>query len=301
MSISVVISTFNRSKILKECLESVKDLADEIIVVDNTSSDDTVLVAKKYTPHVYTRENNPMLNINKNYGFTKATKEWILYLDDDERVTDELKKEIVQTVKSSVALDGYDIPRKNIIFGKWIEHTGWYPDYQLRLFKNGKARFPEVHVHEMVKVDGKVGKILSPMEHKNYATIQEFVKKTALIYAPNEAEVLVKNGYVFSPLDALRMPAREFLSRYFAREGYKDGLHGFMLSCLMAFYHLLVFGYVWEEHNFQAVSPEKFIPGLERETKKVKHDLSYWVYTTKIAHEQNVIKKNVLKIIRKIS
>ncbi|HXS14527.1 MAG TPA: glycosyltransferase family 2 protein [Candidatus Saccharimonadales bacterium] len=301
MSISVVISTFNRAKILEGCLESVKDVADEIIVVDNTSSDNTVVVAKKYTPHVYTRKNNPMLNVNKNFGFTKATKEWILYLDDDERVTDALRKEILQTIKSGAEMDGYDIPRKNSIFGKWIEHTGWYPDYQLRLFKNGKAKFPEVHVHEMVKVDGQVGKLTSPMVHQNYATIEEFVKKTALIYAPNEAEVLLKNGYVFSPYDAIRMPAKEFLSRYFAREGYKDGLHGFMLSCLMAFYHLLVFGYLWEQNHFKDISSEKFIPGLEDEAKKIKKELSFWTYTTKIAHEKNPIKKNILKILRKVS
>jgi (heptosyl)LPS beta-1,4-glucosyltransferase len=153
----------------------------------------------------------------------------------------------------------------------------------------------------MVKVDGEVGKLVSSMQHQNYASIQEFVKKTALIYAPNEAEVLLKNGYVFSPYDAIRMPVKEFLSRYFARDGYKDGLHGFVLSCLMAFYHLLVFGYVWEYNKFKELPSKTFIPDLEEETKKLKHELSYWIYTKKIEEEKNSVKRNMYKMVRKFS
>src|SRR3989344_6118283 len=127
--VSVVISAYNEEKLLENCLKSVT-WADQVIVVDNNSTDDTAKIAKKYADEVYSCPNNLMLNVNKNYGFSKATGDWILSLDADERVTDELKKEITNVVKND-EIAGYWIPRKNIIFGKWIEHTGWYPDYQL--------------------------------------------------------------------------------------------------------------------------------------------------------------------------
>jgi len=195
--LSVVISAFNEEKKIEDCLKSVS-FADEIIFVDNSSTDQTLKIAKKYTPKIFVRENNPMLNINKNFGFSKAKNDWILSLDADERISPELAKEIQSSIinhKSSVA--GYWIPRKNIIFGKWIEHTGWYPDYQLRLFKKGKGRFEEKHVHEMIKLEGEAGKLESPIIHYNYENISHFLKKT-LLYAENEADQLIEKGYNFS-------------------------------------------------------------------------------------------------------
>lgn len=303
MSLSVVISTYNRKEKLKACLESVKNIADEIIVVDNSSSDDSVELAKKYTKHVFVKPNNPMLNINKNFGFIKATKEWILYLDDDEKLTSELQIEIGKWKKSlaeAVEIVGYWIPRKNIIFGKWIEHTGWYPDYQLRLFKNGKGKFAEVHVHEMLTVDGPLAYLLSPLEHSNYENIHEFMYKMVMTYAPNEADVLIKDGYTFDFIDSIRFPANEFLSRFFARQGYKDGLHGLMLSLLMAFYHLVIFGYLWEKKNFASVNSSELLPRLSKATTVFKKDLSYWSHTKKIELEKNPVKKIYYKTIRKI-
>src|SRR3989344_5797566 len=133
--LSVAISAFNEERKIEDCLKSVS-FADEIIFVDNSSTDQTLKIAKKYTLKVFTRENNLMLNVNKNFGFSKASEEWILSLDADERITDELKKEIKSIIKNNKKdVNGFWIPRKNKIFGKWMEHTGWYPDYQLRLLK----------------------------------------------------------------------------------------------------------------------------------------------------------------------
>src|SRR3989344_3085447 len=239
--LSVVISAFNEEKKIEDCLKSAS-FADEIILIDNTSTDNTQEVSKKYTSKIFTRENNSMLNINKNFGFSKAKNEWILSLDADERITPELAKEIQSSIinhKSSVV--GYWIPRKNIIFGKWIEHTGWYPDYQLRFFKEGKGRFEEKHVHEMIKLEGESGKLKSPIIHYNYENVPQFLQKT-LLYAENEADQIVEKGYKFIWQDSIRFPIKEFISRFFAREGYRNGLHGLVLSLLMAFYHLIIFG-----------------------------------------------------------
>ena len=122
MSLSVVISTRNRAKSLERTLRSVSSLANEIIVVDNESEDDTLKIAKKFHAVIFQRKNNLMLNVNKNFGFSKATGDWILCLDDDEVIPEDLAKEITEVLTSTSPLHGYWIPRKNIIFGKWIQH-----------------------------------------------------------------------------------------------------------------------------------------------------------------------------------
>lgn len=298
--LSVVISAYNEEKKLPDCLESVS-FADEIIVVDNESSDITVEIAKKYKAKVYSRPNNLMLNVNKNFGFTKATGDWILSLDADERVSEELRQEIQTLVsKNESSLVGFQMPRKNIIFGKWITHTGWYPDYHLRLFKNGKGKFAEKHVHEKITSEGDIGTLSGDLIHESYDSIMQFMQKMYLIYAPNEAEQLLKNGYIFSYKDAIRFPFREFIGRYFAREGYKDGFHGLMLSLLMAFYHFIVFANLWEEKKFidEKVNSSALVVD---ELRRAAEEWRYWSYERKIRSARNIVEKVYYKLLRKLS
>ncbi len=299
MKLSVVISVYNEEKKIKDCLESVK-WADEIIVVDNSSTDSTAAIAKKYTSHIYTQPNNLMLNVNKNFGFSKASHEWILSLDADERITPELKEEIISQLSSpNPQLSGFWIPRKNIIFGKWMEHTGWYPDYQLRLFRKTHGRFEEKHIHEMVKLRGEAGYLKNPFIHYNYETITQFLHKTIVIYAPNEAANKLQDGYVFNYIDAIRLPWNEFLKRFFADKGYKDGFHGLMLSILMAFYHFVVFAYIWERNKFvdeKVQSRELLEDGL----KKARKEIKFWLGKQKIEEERNSLIKFSLKIKNKL-
>ena len=297
--LSAVISVFNGEKVIDDCLKSVV-FADEIIVINNSSIDKTEDVVRKYTDKIFTRPNNPMLNINKNFGFSKATGEWILCLDADERVTPELQREMLSTINNQQStISGFWIPRKNIIFGKWIEHTGWYPDHQLRVFRNGKGKFPEKHVHEMVKVSGETSHLKNNLLHYNYTTVSQFLNKLN-IYVANEAEQLVKNGYEFKWQDSIRFPVKEFLSRFFAREGYKDGLHGLVLSMLMAFYHLLVFVIIWEKRGFEKVEHKNFFSEVEEELEKSSKDIFFWLDSEKIKLIKNPFKKAVYKTIRKI-
>lgn len=297
--LSVVISAYNEEVKLPACLESVA-FADEIIVVDNESSDKTVEIAKKYKAKVYSRPNNLMLNVNKNYGFTKATGDWVLNLDADERVSDELKQEIQKTLnQTDSTFVGFQMPRKNIIFGRWIRHTGWYPDYHLRLFKKGKGTFAEKHVHEKLTADGDTGTLTGDLIHESYDSIMQFMQKMYLIYAPNEAEQLLKKGYVFSYLDAIRFPFQEFIGRFFAREGYKDGFHGLMLSLLMAFYHFIVFANLWENKKFIDENVNSFdlvSDGLHQSSG----ELRYWIYEKKIRSAKSSFRKVYLKILRKL-
>lgn len=292
--LSVVISAYNAELKIKETLSAVSDFADEIIFINNSSTDNTREIAAKYTKKIFDRPNNPMLNVNKNFGFDQAQGEWILNLDHDEVITPELKAEILSTISSKESMTGYFIPRKNIIFGKWIAHTGWYPDYQLRLFRRGKGRFEEKHVHEFLKLEGEIGHLENPMIHYNYETITQFLLKMTNIYTPSEAENLIKSGYRFKPYDVIRMPFQEFLSRFFARQGYRDGLHGLAISLLMAFYHLIVFMRVWEFEKYKDPDVDS-LHLLVDESKKTGKELRHWVVASQNEQEKSAIKKYIRK------
>ncbi len=300
MKLSVVISAYNAQDKIEDCLKSVR-FADEIIVINNSSQDKTEEIAKKYTSKVFTRINNLMLNVNKNFGFSKASGEWILNLDDDERVTAELEKEIKATIRNDDKnIQGYYIPRKNIIFGKWIEHTGWYPDPQLRLFRKGKGKFAEKHVHEMIDIDGKVEYLKEPMIHFNYTSVSQFLVKMTNIYVPNEADVKISQGYKVDFADSIKFPLREFLSRFFARQGYKDGFHGLMLSLLMAFYHFAIFALIWEKQGFEEIERGNILIKSSTEIKDAGKEISYWIRNEKIESTKNPVKKILYKtLIRK--
>lgn len=303
-TISVVISAYNEEEKIEECLKSAS-FTDEIIFVDNSSTDKTVEIAKKYTSKIFTRPNNLMLNVNKNFGFTKATGDWILSLDADERVSPELRDEIKSEIRSAnwrtkSEINGYWIPRKNIIFGKWVQHTGWYPDHQMRLFRRGKGKFPQHHVHEMIKIQGKTDYLKEHIIHYNFESIQQFLHKHVNIYAPNEAEELLRKGYVFNWQDAIRFPIREFIKRFFTQEGYKDRFFGLMLSIGMAFYHFIIFAYLWEKQGFGEFEKENFLVGSERELQKAQKELRFWFVNERIKAQKNMLKKVWLKIRRRV-
>ena len=248
-TISVVVSAFNEEKMIEDCLKSAKNLADEIIFIDNSSSDKTVQIAKKYTDKIFVQPNNPiMLNTNKNFGFNKASGQWIISLDADERITKDLEKEI-QMVILNQRYAGYEIPRKNIIFGKWIKHSIWWPDYNLRLFRKGKGNFPLKHVHEKLEVKGNISRLKNPILHYNYQTISQFIKKMDTTYTESEVENFLASGKKIYWHDAIRWPANDFLKTFFLQKGFKDGFHGLVLSIFQAFYSFVFFAKVWERHE----------------------------------------------------
>lgn len=297
--VSVVISAYNVEDKIGDCLKSV-EWADEVIVIDNESTDKTGTIAKDYGAVVYKKKNNLMLNVNKNFGFSKAKHEWILSLDSDERVTPELAEEIRQIVEQKEHVkNGFSVPRKNIMFGKTIMHTGWYPDYQLRLFKKNYGKFAERHVHEQLTLSGESDFLKYPIIHLHYETIAQFLHKTFTIYAPNEADEKIRNGYVLKFEDSIRLPFNEFLSRFFAREGYKDGFHGLMLSLFMACYHLVVFALIWEKEKFKE-STYPSITEFEKEINRNSKDFQFWIVTEKLKQTKNPLKAGYIKMKRKL-
>lgn len=305
--ISAVITAFNEEENIERCLKSLA-FADEIVVVDNFSLDKTVEIAKKYTDKIFSQKNNPEeIDLQKNFGFEKAKNEWILSIDADEEVPPELKDEILKVLKPRATrhapqakINGYYIPRKNIIFGKFIEHTGWYPDPQLRLFRKDKAKFVKTHVHEQVKLEGESAYLSSDLIHHHYNSIFEFLDRTIRLYAPNEAEDYLNKGYVFSYFDAVRFPLNEFLSRFFARKGYKDGFHGLVLSMLMAFYHFLIFAFIWEKKGFKEYDRDDFLAQTEKEFKKGGKEIVYWITKEKLERIKNPLTRRIKKLTEKL-
>jgi len=296
--LSIVISAFNEEGRIEKCLQAAS-FADEIIFIDNSSTDDTPKIARKYTSKVYKRPNNMMLNINKNYGFSKATGEWILSLDADEILTPELIQEIHQVISRDSGISGYWIPRKNIIFGKWIQNSIWWPDYQLRLFKREKGKFAEKHVHEMLAVSGETEKLLHPFIHDNYSSVSQFIQKLDKIYTESEVNNFLTTGKQISWVDAITFPLQDFLKTFFAQKGYKDGLHGLVLSLLQAFYAEVVFAKIWEKQGFPDYNEKHFLEHVQKEFRKGALEIKYWFFTASLEQTHNPFKKISLKFSRR--
>lgn len=298
-TLSVVITAFNEEKNIKDCLESVS-FADEIIVVDNSSSDKTVEIAKKFTKKVFTQKNDPSsIDLQKNLAIQKATSDWILILDADERVTAELKHQIEQLLTSEATATAYEMPRKNIIFGKWIEHSLWWPDYQRRLVKKGKGKYTEQNVHKQLQVEGEVGRLETPLLHENYQSLSQYLQKMDT-YTENEAQALVSQNTHMHWSDAVNLPVRDFLKTFFLQQGYKDGLHGFVLSSLQAFYAFLVFAKVWEKQGFKEENDTHFLKTLFMTWQTLQKEIAYWFLTTFAQSSKNPVKKLSLLVRRKV-
>lgn len=245
--LTVTIITLNEEKNIGRCLDSIRNLADEIVVVDSGSTDKTVEIAKGEGAKVFVREFDNFAN-QKNYAAQKATGEWILSLDADEEVSPELRREIMVLLKKNEYV-AFSIPRKNIILGKFIRYTRWQPelDRHIWLWKRGVGKwFGEVH--EELRVNGRVGKLIGAKIHYQHETVKKFLEMMNG-YSEIEAKKRIKESTKFSYSGLFFDPIYNFLVRYFYRFGFLDGWRGFVLSYLMAIYHLEVWLKIWEKQR----------------------------------------------------
>ena len=247
-SISAVIITFNETRNIRRCLESVK-WADEIVVVDSGSTDDTLKTCEEYGCRVFNHEWEGYAR-QKNFAISRATCDWILSLDADEEVTPELADEIKAAVSSEKPTDAYSIPRSSLFLGRWMRHGGWYPDRQLRLFKRGSGAFKVVALHERVEMhdrSARIGSLGSPLLHYTYPTVRDFMRR-ADSYTDIEAAAAMNEGRAPKrPVLALvtAFPLK-FAETYFYKGGWRDGLHGFIAAVLMAARVFIRHVKVWE-------------------------------------------------------
>lgn len=245
--ISTVIVTFNESEKLNNCLSSIKDFADEIVVVDLESNDETKKIAEKYQTKFFSHPPVPYVELVRNYAISKASGDWILILDPDESLTQDLKEKL-KNISEKEEFIAVNIPRKNIFFGKWISHTNWWPDRQVRFFKKDKVHWSDV-IHKYPEVDGRTlnleAKEKLAIIHQGYFSVKEFFSRQNR-YSTIDAENKFKAGSKFSFTKLLWFPLREFFARYVKHLGFLDGFYGFSLVVLIMVYQLSVWTKVWE-------------------------------------------------------
>lgn len=235
IKISVAIATYNEQDSIGRCLKSVADWVDEIIVVDGSSDDKTRDIAKEYKARIVKTDNPPIFHINKQKAINEASGKWILQLDADEVVTPELKKEILQVLENE-EINGYWIPRKNYFLGKFLTKGGQYPDYTLRLYRNGKGKLPCKNVHEQAVVSGEVGYLKSPMEHYSYPEFTHYLEhfnRYTTLFANELEQENVKLGLMSFILYMFVKPKIWFFKTYIRHKGFMDGFPGFVF-CLFS-------------------------------------------------------------------
>ena len=241
--LTVTVITHNEAHNLAAALESVT-WADEIIVVDSESGDDTVRVARQFTDRVFVRP-WPGYAAQKNFAAAQATHDWILSIDADERASAPLAGEIRALSAAALQVAGYRVPRVTFHLGRWIRSTDWYPDYQLRLYDRRRARWTGRHVHESVSVDGPVGALRGELLHYAYRDISHHVK-TMDRYTTLAAQQMHEDGRRAGWLDVLVRPRLAFFRNYVLRGGFRDGMPGLIVSSMNAHYVGLKFAKLWE-------------------------------------------------------
>ena len=248
--ISAIIVTKNEEKMIKDCLESIK-WVDEIIIVDDISTDRTVEICRRYpNVKVYKRKMEGF-GPQKNYALGKTTGEWILSIDADERVTPELKKEMLRKI-SQETYDGYYLQLKSLVFGKWILD---YKPRNLRLFKKEKGKFTSKKVHEAVILNGKIGVLENLLLHlsSSYGNMADYISIQVNQYSSYTADDLYNMGRRITRknwfFNFVLRPTVIFFQKYFLKKGYREGLDGFSLSILAAFTYFVSYAKLLEKQN----------------------------------------------------
>lgn len=242
IQLSVVLATFNEEENLPRCLESVKDLASEIVIVDGTSKDKTVEIAKSFGANVTVTKNLPNFHINKQKGIDLAKGEWILQLDADEVVSEELAKELKSVISNpKPGINGYWMPRKNYFLGRFLMKGGQYPDYTVRLYRNGKGKLPQKDVHEQAVIEGKIGYLKSALLHYPYKDFAFYTKKWMrynhllagqISDEMKDKSMILKIYYGIAYLFA--KPAHWMLTAYGRHKGFYDSWQGLIFALFSA-------------------------------------------------------------------
>ena len=260
--LTVTVITRNEAANIAKALESVR-WADEIVVVDSESTDDTVSIARRYTEHVIVRP-WPGYVDQKNFAAAQASHDWILSLDADERVSPELAEEVRALMAAAPSFAGYRVPRVSFHFGRWIRSTDWYPDYQLRVYDRRRASWTGRYVHESVRADGAVGQLRGELQHHPYRDIAHHLQ-TMDRYTTLAAQQMFEDGRRAGWIEILLLPRLTFFRNYILRGGFRDGMPGLVISSMNAYYVGLKFAKLWELCSHSTSTPPA--PGAADRTR----------------------------------
>lgn len=248
MKLSLCIATYNEEQFIHYPLDSAYDFVDEIIIVDGGSADKTVEIAKAYGSKVtvYSEENPAMFHINKQKAIERATGDWIIQLDADEALSDELKKEIQTIILKNDDSVAYWLPRKNWFLNRFLTKGGIYPDYTIRLYKKGVAHFPCKSVHENVEVKGKVGYIKNDLLHFADPDFARYLARWNRYTTLDVQMILDKKEYLCAPCYFIGKPLMTFFSIYFRHLGFKDGFAGFIWALFSSIRYWVIYIKWWQ-------------------------------------------------------
>lgn len=239
-NLSVAIITYNEERIIEKTLSAIDTWVDQIVVVDSYSTDNTLSILEMFNTSIFQKKWQGYSK-QKNFAISKCTGDWILVLDADEVLSNELKDEVLNIIKNPSDCDGFKVKRKFYIGKRWIRHGGYYPDFQLRLFKNNiSAQFKQREVHESIELNGKIGFLSHPLDHYAYKNVNDY-KKALKKYA-ELASKEIKNKKFYAPL--LRA-VWAFIYRYLIRLGFLEGRLGFQLVTVYS-------GYVYDKYKLAA-------------------------------------------------
>ena len=301
--ITVVINAFNEEKNIERVIDSCL-WADEIVVVDDGSTDKTLeilsrLKVKNQNLKVYNHKGVGYVEPARNFAISKANGDWVLIVDADEEIPLSLSQQLKKLPEGQDEISFIEVPRKNIIFGKWMRASMWWPDYNIRFFKKGDVTWSNL-IHRPPQTKG-TGIKLDPQEefsiiHYHYESISQFVERLNR-YTSVQSKELVDCGYKFVWTDLITKPVGEFLSRFFANRGFEDGLHGLALSLLQAFSFLVMYLKVWEIEKFtQREMNLKEIKTLKDQSGR---EIDYWFKHGNLS--KNSFKRFVQKVGNKLS
>jgi len=233
MDISAVIITYNEEARLEGALKSLQGIASEIVVVDCYSTDHTVKIARKYTDKVFERSWTGFAD-QKNFANSQAKFPWILSLDADERISPELREELLELKDTEPDCSGFSIPRLAFYLGRWIRHAGWYPDRKIRLFRRDRARWEGEYVHERLVLEGKTRKLKGPIHHFTYRNVSDHLSRINR-FSDLGAQKLYARRKKCRLHHLLFLPLFRFVKAYVFQMGFLDGFAGLVISVLTGY------------------------------------------------------------------
>ncbi len=249
-SLSVVLIVKNEAENVKKCLDKIKDIADEVIVLDSGSTDETVNICKTYGAKVFNNDDWPGFGKQRQIAQSYATKDWVFMLDADEHFTEQSRKEIRGIVENNEQNTVWQIPRLSKVFGRFIKHSGWYPDYVIRLYAREKVVYNDSLVHEKLAVptEIKIKNLKHHLLHYTYKDVVDYLVKSAG-YAEAWATQRAQQGKKTSITNALMHGVACFIKMYLIRLGFLDGKQGFILALLSGHSTFVKYIALWVMNN----------------------------------------------------
>lgn len=292
--ISAVVVVYNQSEYLKKALDCVKDWVDEIVIIDLESEEDIQSIAKSYNAKYISHKKVKIVEEIRQQSIKYASHEYILFLDPDEEIGGELAADLEAKIIEG-DYDYFVIPRCNFVFGKWVTHSRWWPDFQIRVFRHNKVTWG-THLHAApeptgtgftYEIDPKYA-----IKHQNYKDIDEFISKN-MRYAKQDATDRVASGDKFTLLEAMRLSVSELISRFFVAGGYKDGMLGLALSIFQSYYYFMVYFYFWEASKYADLESDESIKSFPRNW--FSHSLKEVMHHDKSTSKLKIFKEKLVR------